>query len=253
MGNYNVFVDQISSKGVMSCSRGAASPNSHTAKRLFAASAGYCQNPACHRPLFAETESNHVLIGEIAHICAAQDGGPRANASLTQAERGSFDNLILLCANCHTIVDKAPASYPDEMILRWKRDQQLALEQMFGAVALPTREDVRAAIRPLLRANRMLFEEHGPDLGYRENPESGLALDWKRLMREKIIPTNRRILAILDVNQSHLTDSEERSLELFRQHVYDLEARHLLNAPVNSQRLFPMEMNDMMEDSPANA
>jgi hypothetical protein len=237
----------------MSCSRGAASPNSHTAKRLFAASAGYCQNPACHLPLFADTGSNQVLIGEIAHICAAQDRGPRANASLSKAERGSFENLILLCANCHTKIDRAPADYPDEMILRWKRDQQLALEQMYGAVALPTREDVRAAIRPLLRANHMLFEENNPDLSYREDLESGLALDWKRMMRERIIPANRRILAILDVNQSFLTDCEERTLELFRQHVYDLEARHLLNDPVNTQKRFPMEMNDMMGDSPINA
>jgi hypothetical protein len=210
-------------------------------------------NPACHLPLFTETESNQVLIGEIAHICAAQDRGPRANASLSRADRGSFDNLILLCANCHTIVDRVPADYPDEMILRWKRDQQLALERMFGAVVLPTREEVRAVIRPLLRANRILFEEHGPDLSYREDPESGLALDWKRLMRERIIPSNRRILAILDVNQSHLTGCEERILELFRQHLYDLEARHLLNDPVNAQRRFPTEMNDMMGDSPANA
>jgi hypothetical protein len=201
-------------EGAMSCSRGAASPNSQTAKRLFAASAGYCQNPACHLPLFAETESSQVLIGEIAHICAAQDRGPRADVSLSQAKRGSFDNLILLCANCHTKVDRAPADYPDEMILRWKRDQQLALEQMFGAVALATRKEVGEAIRPLLTANRILFKEHGPDLSYREDPEAGLALDWMRLMRERIIPSNRRILAILDVNRSHLTGSEERVLVL---------------------------------------
>ncbi len=137
--------------------------------------------------------------------------------------------------------------------MRWKSDQQHALEQMFGATVFSTREESRAAISPLLRVNRLLFEEHGPDLDYRENPESGLALDWKRLMRERIIPTNRRILTILDVNQSHLHHHEERTLELFRQHVYDLEARHLLDDPVNQQGFFPVEMNDMMKDEITNA
>ncbi len=232
----------------MSCSRGAANPSSHTARRLFAASAGFCQNPKCHLPLFAETGSSYVLIGEIAHICAAQDNGPRSNAALLLKARGHFDNLILLCANCHTKVDKVPTEYPDELILRWKRDQQVELERLFGAVAFDNREEVRAAIRPFLRCNTSLHKENGPDLDYRDNPESGLALDWKRMMRDRIIPNNRRILATLDANQAHLMHNEEHILELFRQHIYDLEARHILNAPVNAQRRFPAAMNDIMED-----
>ena len=79
-------------------------------------------------------------------------------------------------------------------------------------------------------------------------------MDWKRLMQEKIIPSNRKLLAILDVNQSHLTSNEERLLELFRQHVYDLEARHILKAPANAQRRFPTEINYILGvDSPGDA
>ena len=56
----------------------------------------------------------------MAHVFAAADDGPRANAELTEAERGRYDNLILLCPTCHTIIDKASDEYPDATILRWK-------------------------------------------------------------------------------------------------------------------------------------
>jgi len=96
----------------MSCSRGAAAPDRNTTFRLFAASAGYCQNPACHRPLFVSVGTDRIHIAEMAHILAASNQGPRAVNTMSAAYRGSFDNLILLCANCHIVIDKAPTNFP---------------------------------------------------------------------------------------------------------------------------------------------
>ncbi len=134
----------------MACPRGAASPDSHTQKRLFAASAGYCQNPSCERELFVDTDGKSIHIAEMAHVFAASDSGPRANPDLTDAERGSFDNIVTLCALCHTIVDKAPKSYPDEMMLKWKREHAHKLSGIFGVVSYDTRADARDAIEPIL-------------------------------------------------------------------------------------------------------
>lgn len=102
----------------MGCDRGKASPDTNTQRRLFAASGGYCQNPGCNRALFVETDTTKISVAEMAHIFAAQDDGPRANPELTEEERGAFANLILLCANCHTVIDKAPEAFPDSAILR---------------------------------------------------------------------------------------------------------------------------------------
>jgi len=237
----------------MSCSRGAAAPDRNTAFRLFAASAGYCQNPSCHNSLFVETGSTRIHIAEMAHILAASNQGPRAIRKMTAAERGHFDNLILLCANCHTIIDKAPEQFPDTLLVGWKRDHQSRLDQVFGAVALPDRKEVRAAIEPLLLENRIVFEEYGPDGDYRENPESEMASTWQRYMRNRIIPNNRRILAIFDVNRTHLTSDEKRTLELFRQHILDLEARHLTDLPLGAQRRFPQQMDSIMKDDTEDA
>jgi len=109
----------------MACSRGEAAPDSHTKLRLFADAAGHCQNPACNQPLFIDAGRKNIHIAEMAHVFAAADDGPRANAELTQAERGRYSNLILLCPTCHTIIDKAPGEYPDTVILMWKQQHGL--------------------------------------------------------------------------------------------------------------------------------
>ena len=102
----------------MPCSRGAASPNAHTQRRLFAASAGYCQNPGCSNELFINASGKSIHVAEMAHVFAATDGGPRTNRALSEEERGSFENLVMLCANCHTMVDKAPEAFPDSAMLK---------------------------------------------------------------------------------------------------------------------------------------
>jgi hypothetical protein len=52
-----------------------------------------------------------VLIGENAHIVAASDGGPRADASMGRVDKDDYKNLILLCRNCHRRVDQQPHTY----------------------------------------------------------------------------------------------------------------------------------------------
>jgi hypothetical protein len=230
----------------VSCPRGKATPDENTKLRLFAASGGYCQNPACVRPLFVDTGTKRIHIAEIAHVFAARNAGPRAKKALPEAERGAFENLILLCGDCHTMIDKAEQDFPDAFIFSWKRDHEVRLANIFGAIHLDSRADVYAAITPLMQENRIVFEEYGPDLDYREIPESEMAAAWQRKMRERIIPNSRRILALLGANADHMRGDEPRVLELFRLHVHDLEARHLTDAIVGAQRRFPQEMNQMM-------
>jgi len=60
----------------MGCSRGAATPDAHTQRRLFAASAGYCRNPNCANALFVDAAGKSIHIAEMAHVFSASDGGP---------------------------------------------------------------------------------------------------------------------------------------------------------------------------------
>ncbi len=233
----------------MSCSRGKASPNAHTKLRLFADSAGFCQNPACLRRLFVETDSRNLHIAEMAHVFAASSKGPRANVQLTGSERGAYENLILLCPSCHSIVDKAPEDFPDELLVEWKRSHVRRIAAVFGAVEYCSRQAARAAIEPALAENRMIFDECGPEGEYRFDPESELAQAWQRKVRSLVLPNNRKVLAILDANRRHLRGPELTVLEQFRQHIDDLEARHLGEGVSAAGRRFPDGMRAILADN----
>lgn len=86
----------------------------------------------------------------MAHVFAASADGPRGAGGLSEAERGSFDNLVMLCAICHTIVDKAPEAYPDGKVLSWKRNHAEKLKALFGVVDFDSREAAREAVEPIL-------------------------------------------------------------------------------------------------------
>jgi hypothetical protein len=185
----------------MACSRGAASPNAHTERKLFAASGGYCQNPDCSRELFIDYPEKRIHVAEMAHVFAANDDGPRANRELSKEERGAFENLILLCSLCHTIIDKAPEVYSDRVVLRWKQTHAEKLRSLFGVTVFAKRNEARKAIAGLLRENRQIFEQYGPHIDEAKNPESGAADRWSRKVLEKIIPNNARVLTQLDANK----------------------------------------------------
>lgn len=231
----------------MACPRGAASPDAHTQRRLFAASGGYCQNPACNRELFVDAEGKSVHVAEMAHVFAASSEGPRANPDMSQADRGSFENLILLCANCHTLVDKAPEAYPDDMMLGWKADHSKKLAAVFGAVPYANRAEARSVVEPLLDENRAIFDQYGPHIEAGRDPESGAAERWQRKMLTRILPNNNRILGILGANKPLLSDDERRTAELFRQHVDDLEAFHIEGVHEDAAR-FPAGMQTILKD-----
>ena len=95
-------------------------------KLIWGFSAARCSSPDCRILCIAQSTGNdpHATIGEIAHICAANDDGPRANSELSARERNSYDNLILLCANCHAKIDGQPETYTVDMLKGWKQDHE---------------------------------------------------------------------------------------------------------------------------------
>lgn len=96
-------------------------PSADTMRRLFALSGNQCARPGCGTVLLNQTGK---LVGEAAHIAAESSGGPRYDKNLSPVERRAFENLILLCATCHTLVDKDPMSYTKTKLIKWKGDRE---------------------------------------------------------------------------------------------------------------------------------
>ena len=230
----------------MACPRGRPIPNQHTKYRLFADSAGFCQKPDCQRVLFIDTGSTQLHIAEISHVFAASDSGPRGTSDLSHQERSAYENLILLCPSCHAIVDKAPADFPDTLMTEWKRSHVALISEPFGAVRYSSRSAAREVIEPFLSENLLIFTQYGPNNEYRLDPESELAAVWKRKVLAHIIPNNRRILAILEINRCHLREQETATFDQFRQHVDDFEERHLGELEASVGQHFPAGMNAIL-------
>ena len=93
--------------------------------RLYMKSGRRCAMPNCKVDLLPkiarDVESN---ISENAHIIAFGDKGPRANTDLDIAAKNAESNLILVCANCHTIIDKNPDIYTTEKLLEIKNNHE---------------------------------------------------------------------------------------------------------------------------------
>src|ERR1700683_4571189 len=79
-----------------------------TIKKLFGLSRNQCAYPDCHNEIVAaETKwSDPAVLGQICHIYAVANKGPRGKPGLTQKQRKAFDNLILMCGYHHPRVDK---------------------------------------------------------------------------------------------------------------------------------------------------
>ncbi|MDY4005914.1 MAG: HNH endonuclease signature motif containing protein, partial [Fusobacterium varium] len=112
-------------------------------RRLYAESMGKCMNPACQKNLF-------IVGGDIiekAHIhpyCETVDN--------------SFENLIILCPNCHTEFDKGTVFSSAEM-KEWKKTRKEQLE-IFFSEKFKTFDEMKEKIKPLLLENKNIYENY---------------------------------------------------------------------------------------------
>lgn len=63
---------------------------------------------------------NPALIGEMAHMVAESEDGPRGQSPMTAEERDFYDNLLLLCRNHHGEIDRQPETWPVERLKQIK-------------------------------------------------------------------------------------------------------------------------------------
>lgn len=182
----------------------------------------------------------------MAHIIARSKLGPRGDVELAEEERDAFDNLLLLCANCHKVADdmKSLGKYSVESIRRWKEEQIHAIRANFEAPVLPDRERLNREVSRHLRENHEIWREYGPESAAAGTPISDVAGVWHREARLRILPNNRRILALADRNEGLLGGDELRIVERFRIHARAF-ARTQLGDPQAGAPRFPPEMADV--------
>lgn len=197
-------------------------------RRLYAESMGRCMNPNCQKELFKDSGD----IIEKAHIIP-----------YCETEDNSFENLIILCPNCHTDFDKNHSFTPDE-VKKWKQIRKEELERVFGK-KYETFEDLKRDAFPLLLENKSIYEN------YYLNDKKEL---WEKF-EPKILVNNKKLKKLfeknLDLIQRH-NNKDYSNLEYIRtfiMHVDEFEATRF-DDEKNRQVLFPEEINSMFGISP---
>lgn len=202
--------------------------NKDVEKRLYAESMGRCMNPACMKELFSENGD----IVEKAHIdpyCKTADN--------------AFENLVVLCPNCHTDFDKNDAFTPEE-VLSWKKTRREEVERIFSKV-FSSFEELKIAVVPLLEENKAIYETYY----LRDNKSL-----WNKF-EIKVLQNNRKLKLLFSANLSLIQRSQNKSysnleyIQLFMAHVEEFELTRTDDEKTR-EILFPAEINSMFGIAP---
>lgn len=97
-------------------------------KILFAQSGGICSMPNCNIPIIINENGEKTNIADLAHIEAYNPDGARFNPGLSEEERNSEENLMVVCKNCHKKIDDMPEIYTVEKLKQIKQDHILKIK-----------------------------------------------------------------------------------------------------------------------------
>ena len=103
-------------------------PKQEVLRELYIKSGNECAYPGCHNVLVDE---NGKFVGEVCHIEAAMPGGERFNPNMTNEDRRSFDNLMLMCHHHHVVTDDVER-YNVEKLKEMKRNHEAKYSGIIG-------------------------------------------------------------------------------------------------------------------------
>ena len=202
--------------------------SAYVERRLWAESAGKCMNPDCRADLFISNGD----IAERAHI-----------VPYCKSAENTFDNLILICPNCHTNFDKNSAFTADE-VRKWKSIRHAEIDRVFGKT-FSSFDDLRKEAAPLLARNKSIYENY-------------YMKDKRRLwdvFEKEIIVNNRKLCTLFESNlclfQNHKDNSfsNQAAVRDFIDHAKEFEATRD-NTERQRSILFPEVINSIFGIQP---
>lgn len=108
-----------------------------TVLRLYVVAGGRCSFAGCNEYLLDEPlTKREARLGNIAHIVAESEDGPRGRDPLPMERRSDIDNLMLLCPLHHGFVDKKKLEtvYPSPLLRSFKKAHEDHIRKMTGTM-----------------------------------------------------------------------------------------------------------------------
>lgn len=118
------------------------------ARRVWVAAGGRCT--FCKEFIAEdETTSQAVFVGQLAHIVGAteEDGSPRGKSTKTLEDRARPENLMLLCAGEHKVIDDRGhwAIYDEDQLRAFKTQHERDVRELTGLLRKPKTTVIRVA------------------------------------------------------------------------------------------------------------
>lgn len=222
-------------------------------RKLWAQCGGFCQNPNCNKYLFSAVGEYSVSLANVAHIIGHGKNGPRSEHELAaHIDKDGIANLMMLCLECHKIVDQLETQFPVEQMQRWKAEHEQKINSLFGIPQIKVERDLLEQVNDLLFENKVIFQAYGPFSQQALKGCSGDALTiWRQRCLDTIIPNNQRIIELIETNKRNFPYPWEvyRKMMGYKLHSDSFRDNCLLRKKVNDYKLFPREFDDFIKQN----
>lgn len=224
-------------------------------KLLWSNAAGRCSFTNCEEKLTvcqAASAAPHTL-GEMAHIKGKNKGANRYDESQTDEQRDSYENLILLCPNHHTLIDKPENEhiYSVDVLLKMKLDHENKVKERLEVEMLSDIEEVKSKISIYLAENKQTWLQYGPvSEAAQKNPHNNeIYAVWKSERLSIIVPNNRIIVNILNTCRSLFNRNGQEIISKFLVHASSYEKWVNDEIPYQAVMRFPVEFEQLITES----
>jgi hypothetical protein len=166
---------------------------------LFVRAGGQCEFDSCHQDVLSHpltlTEGN---FAQVAHIVAFRRAGPRGNAKSRPKDIHDASNLMLLCPQCHKLVDDHPADYTRRTLETYKKRHEKWIKHVTGLT--PDRKTSLIVVKsPIGKQTVSIPFDHMLEAVSPRYPVSrdGLTIDLTNLLEENDAVTEaaRQVIA----------------------------------------------------------
>lgn len=96
----------------------------YTRAALYKRSLGSCAIAGCPADLYLNTSVGPKFTAEAAHIFGENEGSARFNSNMTDAQRNSIDNVILMCPTHHSEIDADEETWTAEKLIELKSQHE---------------------------------------------------------------------------------------------------------------------------------
>lgn len=221
-------------------------------KLLWSNAAGRCSFTDCNERLTVEQAAHSAphTLGEMAHIKGKNKGSNRYDETQIYEQRDSYENLILLCPNHHTLVDKPENEemYTIDVLLKMKICHEASISKRLDSVKISDIDTLKDEISIYLAENRQVWFQYGPlSENAQKNPHSEeIYAIWVSERLSTIVPNNRIIVSLVNDHRNLFSRSDQAIVSHFLTHAESYEKWVNDEIPYHAVLNFPVDFENLI-------